>query len=303
MPERDLGEIPSEIQSEIKDRLAAGAELSAADKGGSVLRLGPHRQALAFGILALSLAVVTSLAGGRFLDPYGWIPLVAAVVVIAIGGGRRCRAAWSGLGIAKAGFRAWLPAVAIPGIVLPAGYAFAALTGNVQLGLGDTHPIVFAATTAAVIVVGSIEAIGEELGWRGYLLPRLADLGRVRAGLISGLLWALWHTPLIYIALAYHQGAGPLYMLPFTITIVAMSFVANELRMASGSSWPAVIFHGAHNAIWYQLGVLTVGSSGLLAGIGEESGIVPMTLYALIAVWIVLRRPAWQAARPVELSA
>jgi len=74
---------------------------------------------------------------------------------------------------------------------------------------------------------------------------------------------------------------------------VAMGFVANELRVASGSSWPAVVFHGAHNGILFQLGALTVGSSGLLAGIGDESGLVPMTLYSLVALWIVLRRPAW----------
>jgi hypothetical protein len=66
--------------------------------------------------------------------------------------------------------------------------------------------------------------------------------------------------------------------------------------MASGSSWPAVIFHGAHNGIMFQLGALTVTSSGLLPGIGEESGVVPMTLYVLVALWIVARRPAW---RPV----
>ena len=259
-------------------------------------KLGRRGQALAFGAIALGLAVATSIVGGRALDPYGWIPLAAAVLVILPGGGLWLRATWSGFGIGTAGFRAWLPAIAIPAAVLTAGYVAAALTGNVQLSLGGTNPAVFAGATVVIIAVGSVEAIGEELGWRGYLLPRLADLGRVRVGLISGLLWAAWHAPLIYIAAAYHQGAGPLYMLPFTITIVAMSFIANELRMSSGSSWPAVIFHGAHNAIWYQLGALTVGSTGLLAGIGEESGIVPMTLYVAVAVWIVLRRPAWGPA-------
>jgi membrane protease YdiL (CAAX protease family) len=259
-----------------------------------LLKLGRHGQAWLFGLLALSLAVATAFAGGRFLDSYGWIPLAAAVLVILTGGSLRRRATWSGFGIATAGFRAWLPALAIPGVVLTAGYLAAALTGNAQLGLRGTNPAAFAATTVAIVGAGSLEAIGEELGWRGYLLPRLADLGRVRAGLVGGLLWATWHAPLIYIAAAYHNGAGPLYMLPFGITIVAMSFVANELRMASGSSWPAVIFHGAHNGIWFQLGAQTVGSTGLLAGIGEESGIVPMTLYSLIAVWIVLRRPAWR---------
>lgn len=251
-----------------------------------------------FAVFALGLAAMTSVLGGRFVDPYGWIPLTAAVLVILIGGGLRHREAWSGFGIGSAGIGAWLPALAIPGAVLTAGYVVAAATGNAQLGLRDTTPVVFAGTTVAIIAAGSIEAIGEELGWRGYLLPRLVDLGRVRAGLCSGLLWAVWHAPLIYIAAAYHGGAGPLYMLSFTITIVAMGFVANELRMASGSSWPAVLFHGAHNGILFQLGALTVGSTGRLAGIGEESGIVPMTLYSLIAVSIVLFRPAWR--RPTD---
>ena len=266
-------------------------------------RLGPHAQALLFGILALSLAAAASIAGGRFLDPYGWIPLAAAVLVILAGGGLRCRATWRGFAIGTAGFNAWLPAIALPSVVLTAGYLVAVLTGNAQLGLGGKNPVVFAVATIAVVAAGSLQAIGEELGWRGYLLPRLADLGRVRAGLISGPLWAVWHAPLIYIAAAYHTGAGPLYMLPFGITIVAMSFVANELRMSSGSSWPAVIFHGAHNAIWFQLGVLTVGSTGLLAGIGEESGIVPMTLYVAAAIWIVLSRPAWAVDRSIESAA
>jgi uncharacterized protein len=254
---------------------------------------GRHGQAVVFGILVLGLALVTSLAGSRFVDPYGWIPLAAAVVVVLLSGGRSARGAWSGFGIGSAGLRAWLPALAIPAVALTAGYVVAAATGNVKLELGHTSPLVFAGATVAVVALASIEAIGEELGWRGFLLPRLADLGRVRAGLLGGLLWAVWHAPLIYIAGAYHGGAGPLYMVTFTVTIVAMGFFANELRMASGSSWPAVLFHGAHNGILFQFGVLAVGSTGLLAGIGEESGIVPMTLYSLVAVWIVFRRPAW----------
>jgi membrane protease YdiL (CAAX protease family) len=259
-----------------------------------LLELGRRGEALLFGALALSLAAASSIVGGRCLDLYGWIPLAAAMVTIILGGGLKRRAAWRGFGVTRAGFRAWLPALAIPGAVLPIGYVAAAATGNADFGLSGTTPVFFAGTTVAIVAAASLEAIGEELGWRGYLLPRLADLGRVRAGLAGGLLWATWHAPLIYIAGAYRPGAGPLYMVSFTVTIVAMGFVANELRMASGSSWPAVVFHGAHNGILFQLGVLTTASTGLLAGIGDESGLVPMTLYVLVALWIVLLRPAWK---------
>jgi membrane protease YdiL (CAAX protease family) len=272
-----------------------------------MLQLDRHRAAALFAVvvlgIALGTAIVAALAGKWVTEPYGWIPLAAAVLVILAGGGVRSRAAWSGFAIRRAGLRAWLPAIGIPAVVLTAGYLAAAATGNARLGLGATSPLYFAAFTVAIVVAASLEAIGEELGWRGYLLPRVADLGRVRAGLITGALWVAWHAPLIYIAGAYHGGAGPLFILPFGITIVAMGFIANELRMASGSSWPAVIFHGAHNGIWFQLGALTLGSTGLLAGIGDEAGVVPMTLYVLIAVWIVRRRPARPVARAFEAPA
>jgi membrane protease YdiL (CAAX protease family) len=260
-----------------------------------LFRFSRHGQAALFCIVVLAMALVAGIAGGWVVEPYGWIPLVAAVLVVSVCGGLRNQSAWEGFGVRAAGLGAWLPAIVIPAVVLTAGYGVAAATGNAQLGLGGTSVPLFAGVTVVVIVAGSLEAIGEELGWRGFLLPRLADLGRVRAGLITGVLWAAWHTPLIYIAGAYYGGAGPLFMVPFGITIVAMGFIANELRVATASSWPAVIFHGAHNGIWFQLSALTIGSTGLLANIGGESGVVPMTLYVLIAVWIVARRPAWSS--------
>ncbi|REJ33335.1 MAG: CPBP family intramembrane metalloprotease domain-containing protein, partial [Bacillota bacterium] len=45
-------------------------------------------------------------------------------------------------------------------------------------------------------VLLSFFALGEEIGWRGYLLPQLAGLGRRRALLLSGFLWSIWHLPL-----------------------------------------------------------------------------------------------------------
>ncbi|MFI5259022.1 MAG: type II CAAX prenyl endopeptidase Rce1 family protein [Candidatus Limnocylindrales bacterium] len=265
-------------------------------------RLDRRGEAALFAVLVLGIGLASSLLGGRFVEPYGWIPLAAAVVVVLLTGRARSRTAWSGFAVRWAGFAAWIPAIAIPGVVLTAGYVAAWAFGAVKLGLDGISVPVYAGMTIVILVGASIEAIGEEVGWRGFLLPRLAGLGRVRAGFIGGLLWAAWHTPLIYVAGAYHGGADPLFMVPFTITIVAMGFIANELRIASGSSWPAVVFHGAHNGIWFQLQVLVVGSTGALGAIGGESGLVPMTLYVLVAVWIVARRPAWTGASDVRLG-
>jgi CAAX protease family protein len=260
-----------------------------------LLKLDRSGQAALFAVFVLGLGLATASLGEPFVEPYGWIPLLAAVAVVVVAGEARSSVAWGAFAVRNLGLPAWVPAVAIPSIVLTAGYlAVWAFTG-VQLGLGTTSLPVFAVVSIAVVALASVEAIGEELGWRGFLLPRLVHLGRVRAGLVSGLLWAAWHVPLIYIAAAYHGGASPLFMVPFTITIVAMSLIANELRVASGSSWPAVVFHGAHNGIWFQLSTLVVGNAGGADGLAGESGLVPLTLYVLVALWIVARRPAWRS--------
>lgn len=250
-------------------------------------------EAALFAVLVLGIGLATSILGGRFIDPYGWIPLAAAVAVVLLTGRVLSPAAWGEFAVGRLGLRAWVPAIAIPGVVLTAGYLVASAFGGATLGLTGISVPVYAVATILIVGAGSIEAIGEELGWRGFLLPRVAGLGRGRAGLIGGVLWAAWHTPLIYVAGAYHGGADALFMVPFTITLVAMGFVANELRIASGSTWPAVLFHGAHNGIWFQLQALVVGSTAALGTLGGESGLVPMTLYVLLALWIVARRPAW----------
>jgi membrane protease YdiL (CAAX protease family) len=253
-----------------------------------------HRQAALFGALVLAMALGASVARGLPLDLYGWIPLAAAVIVVATSGRSFAPEEWQDFGIRLAGLRAWVPAVTIPAAVLTCGYSAAAVVGAVRLDLTGTDTLLFAVTTVVVLIAASLEAIGEEMGWRGYLQPRLADRGRVAAGLASGLLWAAWHVPLIYVAGAYHPGAGPLYLVAFAPTIVAMSFIANELRQASGSVWPAVIFHGAHNGTWFMLQGLVVGPSTELNRVGGESGIVPLALYWLVALWIIRRRPAWK---------
>ncbi len=250
-------------------------------------------QAVTFAILALALALASALLGGVFLLPYGWIPFAAAAA-ITLSRGRILGGAWIASLRRTGGFRIWALALLLPGTVLVAGYAVAWLAGTARLQLRDT-PFAFGGWTVLLVAAMSLGAVGEEMGWRAFLLPRIARYGRVRAGLATGLLWALWHAPVIYVAGTYAAGADGWFMIPFTATIVAMSFIANELRLSSGSVWPAVVFHGAHNGIWFQLQALV--AAGSAASLGGESGLVPMTLYGLLAAWIVVRRPAWRFDR------
>jgi membrane protease YdiL (CAAX protease family) len=102
---------------------------------------------------------------------------------------------------------------------------------------------------ASVGVIGAMShALGEEIGWRGFLLPRLVRRsGFTRGCFISGCIWAVWHYPLLLFA-DYNAGTPRLYALScFTVLVIGDAFIFGWFRMKSGSLWPAVILHASHN--------------------------------------------------------
>jgi CAAX protease family protein len=90
--------------------------------------------------------------------------------------------------------------------------------------------------------------LGEEIGWRGFLVPELAkQMSFTKASLLSGLVWAAWHSPLLLFA-DYNAGTNRWYELVCsTITCVSVSFILAWLRLKSDSLWPAAVFHASHN--------------------------------------------------------
>jgi uncharacterized protein len=89
---------------------------------------------------------------------------------------------------------------------------------------------------------------GEEYGWRGYLLPRLLPLGEIRASVLLGLIWGLWHLPLLLAGLNY-PGVNPwLAIIVFTVVTVAISFAYTWFYVASsGSVLIVALFHASFN--------------------------------------------------------
>ena len=97
------------------------------------------------------------------------------------------------------------------------------------------------------VLVASLSAFGEELGWRGWLLPNLLPLGTWPALLLSGAIWGVWHAPLILLGYNY-QRTDVLGLLLMVGWCMLLGVLIGWLRLRSASVWPAVVAHGAVNA-------------------------------------------------------
>ncbi len=102
-------------------------------------------------------------------------------------------------------------------------------------------------------VMSCTSALGEELGWRGLLVPELAKLTSfTKLSLLSGVIWAAWHMPGIFFA-DYNSGTTPrLYAAGcFAVMVIAISFIFAWMRLKSGSVWTGMLLHASHN-LWIQ---------------------------------------------------
>jgi membrane protease YdiL (CAAX protease family) len=167
------------------------------------------------------------------------------------------------LGLAPGPAKYWLASYWIPlvysGIVyLPfwvGGYydwnnhALRSLVHRFPFLPGATAPMaLFLFLATAGMVASCFSALGEELGWRGFLVPQLAKVTSFpRLALVSGTMWALWHFPIILLA-DYH-GGGPLWysVACFAVMVLGIGFLFAWMRLKSGSVWTGVLLHARHN--------------------------------------------------------
>jgi membrane protease YdiL (CAAX protease family) len=204
---------------------------------------------------------------------------------------------WGG----RAGTRAMLVATALPLVAGFVAYGIAWASGLAHFS-GPQIPrdilgIRFVGSPTAqfckfllvMLTIGGLwsckSAAGEEIGWRGYMLTRLIDGGIPAPVFVSGLVWALWHTPLI---LSGQYASGPYPVLSaglFVCDVVAMGYIFAWLRLSSGSIWPCIWAHGVWNAVIQ--GPFDMSTSGYSVWVGE-SGV--LTVIAVIGFAAVLYR-------------
>lgn len=141
-------------------------------------------------------------------------------------------------------------------------------------------------------VVNSIFGLGEELGWRGFLLPRLMPLGKWKAYGLLGIIWGLWHAPLVLIGFNY-PGYPVLGVLMMVLLTTALGLFINEMTLRYQSSILAGWIHGVFNSqaygIWRAL--LFANTNPVLGGISGIVGIIVITLFGLATMRYFAARP------------
>lgn len=162
-----------------------------------------------------------------------------------------------------------------------------------ELGIAESNPpLVIAVMVFLLLTVGVIKnlgsTLGEEIGWRGFLLFELRKVMPFKAlAIVSGVIWAVWHYPVIN--LIYGRGENLLmHTSAFTIMIIGISVILAYFTFKSKSLWPAAIYHSVHNIFIQKICTpLTISNENTVFWIDEYGFMIPIvtTIFA-IYFWI-----------------
>ncbi len=152
-------------------------------------------------------------------------------------------------------------------------------------------PMIVALFATLGLVPAMIFALGEEIGWRGFLVPELATTTSfTKTALLSGAAWSVYHYPLILFANYNNTGAPKWFaLIAFTWMAVAASFVFAWLRLKSGSLWTAVILHASHNLFVQEIFDPLTKDRSITKYLTTEFGVGLALVYTL-AAWYFWRR-------------
>jgi uncharacterized protein len=259
-------------------------------------------------------AIIITTGNFSWVFALMWTPALASVVARLV-----LREGFADVSFRLGGRRGWKAiglALIFPIVIGLIAYGIAWATGLARFDppqptgllaslVGDaaspvTIFVVLLALTATIgAIIAALSAAGEEIGWRGYMLTRLIDAGVPRPVLASGLIWGLWHVPLI-LAGVYVAGSNPyVTAVLFMVSVTSMGFVFARMRLETGSIWPAIALHGAWNSIIQgAFDPVTMGTgAGATLWVGE-AGI--LTALALVVAAVIFSRGHWTIRRVPE---
>jgi CAAX protease family protein len=224
------------------------------------------------------------------------VPVIAVALTVAfvVPRGQR-RAVWAGVGFNPRRGRGLLIAVAGPAAVIALSFSIAAAFGVVRfpgLGPGFGSGVLSLALTT---IIFTVVLLGEEIGWRGYLLFRVAELtsGR-RAAILTGAFHAIFHLPLLLLTTTYQSAGSRWIVVPMVMVTLTLAGVwYGWLRLWSGSIWPVSLSHSTFNNLMEGVaGVAIATSPAMMAYVTTETGVVTMIIMVILAAYLLTRRAA-----------
>lgn len=277
-----------------------------------------HLSDLAKGLIFYGIVYVLAIAfafapmDGESVAKFSmFVPLVAVLLMLlVVTRDGRSRSGWASLGLHHAGFRGWPLAILVPLVVLGAAYGIVWATGFAAFnnpGL-DAAGWAFGLSQGIVsnLVVATLTlSLAEEIGWRGYLLPKLVPAaGAIPAMALTGLMHGGFHLPLILLTSFYHPEGNRLIVVPmFLAAFTIGGLLYGYVRLTYNSTWPASLAHSTHNYLWALFGSLTVATSPVAAEyLAGESGILIIVGYGIAAAWLLRGFRAKTAERRVAVG-
>jgi membrane protease YdiL (CAAX protease family) len=264
--------------------------------------------------ISVNSAGSLSAGFGLFLTGWLWSPALAAIITCRLFRQPFASGAW----------RLGNPRYAVLAYLLAPGYLLVAYLPVWLLGLGHLYNTEFATRVAGSFgwqgvsplialacyvplqaTIGFVReatvALGEEIGWRGYLVPELAKtMSFARVSLVTGIATALWAYPMI--PATTHKMSSPLWyrLSCFTIVVIGVNFAFTWLRLKSGSIWPGVILHGSHNVFLDRVFNPFTADTGRTSYFVDEFGLALAIVLVLVACIFWALRDRLGSREPVS---
>ena len=273
--------------------------MTQSDTSIEATRSSARRQVGMYLAIAYSLALAVALA----LPHAGIAPLisiavpavaVAATVILTVRPGRR-RAVWAEVGFGWPSRRSLLAALAGPLVIVACSFAVAAAVGVVRFSAPGGGVGRELAAQAVSLVAFAVVFLGEEVGWRGFLLTRLCALMPARrAVLVAGACQAAFHLPLLTLTTTYQSAGSRWIVVPVVMVTLTLAGVwYGWLRLWSGSVWPVTLSHSAFNHLMEGAAGAAVATSPVaMAYTTTETGVATLLVVVATAAYLLTRRAA-----------
>lgn len=154
--------------------------------------------------------------------------------------------------------------------------------GNMHLSPSAAVAVTFLSGMLAGATINALFAFGEESGWRGYLLSQFKGRPFLTAAIATGLVWGLWHAPLILMGHNYPQHPNLVGVAAMMLLCIPLSTILQYFRLKSGSVVVPAIMHGTFNALAGMTALFMDDYNDLLVGSAGLAGFLALLAAATV---------------------